>query len=228
MENGLRHHANEAHPQLPVPLGGELLAEISKMNLRLKISLVGIEKGNFLLAKVPPNDLVGTFRSEAVRESDIRMTFLHEDRVYGFTTEILNIVSNPAKLFFFAYPKNIEAMNVRSDARYECVLPAITMLGHEIISMVIVDISREGCQCLVKTSNVRNQSVFGLLQVDKRMDIKVQFPGSEYQSGLTGKIRTLSRDADKILLGVKFEEMPPSTKAQFSDYLALVSDVRKN
>lgn len=218
----------EPHPSIPVPIGGELMAEIPNMKLRLKISLVGMEEGQFLIAKLSPNDLLGTFRSESIRERDIRMSYLQGDKVYGFETQVLNVVSSTSRMFFVSYPKKVEHVRTRESSRYDCMLPAMTMIGHEIAEMVIVDISKDGCQCIIRPSFSRDDSMYGHLGVDKKIDMRVQFPGSEYKRNLAGKIRTVSVDVDKIMLGVRFDEMAPEVAAEFHKFLSLMSIGKKN
>ncbi len=122
------YHTNSQHKDpIHIPLGSELLAEISKMNLRFKFSLVGMEKGQFIVAKVYPNDLLGTFRSEAIKESNISLSFLQGDTVYEFSSEVLNVVTHPAKMFFMTYPRKIEETKVRRSIRYDCTIPAMTI-----------------------------------------------------------------------------------------------------
>lgn len=217
----------QMHPHIPVPIGSELIAEVPRLNLRLKISLLGMEKGQFLITKLFPQDLVGTFRNEAIRDSDMRMSFLHGDTVYGFETQVLNVVTHPTRMFFLAYPKKIEELRTRTNTRYECILPAVSMVGNEIVSMVIVDISKHGCQGIIRTSPGKDGPSPRLFSVDKRLDLKVQFPGNEYKSNITGKIRTIATDADKIMIGIQFEAMGPLVGADFHNFISLVTEIKR-
>ncbi|MBI5641924.1 MAG: PilZ domain-containing protein [Deltaproteobacteria bacterium] len=226
MENYSRwEDANK--PNLPIPLGGELLAEISTMNLRLKVSLVGMEKGQFLLAKALPNGLAGTFRSENLKESRIKLSFLHGGTVYGFSSEIINMVTQPAKMFFMAYPDKIEEVNVRHSTRIDCTLSAVTMIGHEIVTLILVDISEEGCQAVIKVEG-SNSPLFGLVQMDKRIDLKVQFPGAPHRHPITGIIRNTGMDSDKIFLGISFMGLRPEVRDELEKYISQISKNKKH
>src|SRR3972149_1160646 len=98
----------DSFPLLPISLGSELLIEVPDKNLRVRNSFVGMEKGQFILAKIASNDLIGTFRSESIRAGELQISYLHDNTVYGFRAGVLNIVSSPARLFFLAYPRKIE------------------------------------------------------------------------------------------------------------------------
>lgn len=214
-------------PNIPVSLGGELLFEVSNMNLRIKTSLVGMEKGTFLLTKLSSSDLLGTFRSQSVRQSPTTISYLHDDVVYGFSSEVLSVVSNPSRLFFLSYPRKIEMLSARQDSRYECILPAVTMLGHEIVDMVITDISRDGCQGVVKNASVAGGVLDNLTLVNKKMEMKVQFPGTDGACTLAGIVRTVNRDADRTMIGVKFQDTPQDSKVKLDLFISLIAEFKK-
>ncbi len=211
---------------LPITLGTELIAEIVNLNLRIRSVLAGMDGVRFLLIKLSPNDLMGTFRSEMVTMSPVIVKFQFKDTVYSFNSEVLNIVSNPCKLMFLAYPSKVEEFKVRPDSRHECVLPAMAMLNNEILEMVIVDISREGCQCFIKASGARGEALNALIHVDTDLDIRAQFPGTEERFRFTGKVRSISKDVDRIKIGVMFEKVSPDVKAKIEGFIALISEVK--
>ncbi|MBI5902207.1 MAG: PilZ domain-containing protein [Deltaproteobacteria bacterium] len=219
-----RSAASPVH--LPITLGTELIAEIVNLNLRIRSVLAGMDGGRFLLIKLSPNDLMGTFRSEMVTRSPVIVKFQYKDTVYSFNSEVLNIVSNPCKLMFLAYPSKVEEFKARPDSRHECVLPAMAMLDNEILDMVIVDISREGCQCFIKASGARGEALNALIRVDTDLDIRAQFPGTEERFRFTGKVRSISKDVDRIKIGVMFEKISPEVKAKIDGFIALISEVK--
>lgn len=213
---------------LPFVFGTEVLLELAALKLRIKSAIVGMEKGRYLIVRISDQDLIGSFRSELVKESPMVLKFLHNNIIYGFSTEIIAVVSDPAKLFFVAYPKKIDTAVQQERARFECVLPATSMLGNDIIDMVIVDISREGCLCRIKVAGAKGEYLYRFLQVDKKVDIIVQFPGSEAKYDLTGRVRNISKDPDRIMLGVMFEGIPDETKARIDGYISLVAEAEKS
>lgn len=207
---------------LPLALGSDLLVDIVTLKLRIKSKMVGMEPGQYIIIKLSPNDLMGNFRSEMVRESPMIIRYLYKGTVYGFSSQVINVVSAPAKIFFVSYPNKIDEFNIMNKSRFSCILPAHTMFGNDIAEMVIVDISREGCQCVIKTAS-KNDPLYNLVQINKKIDIKAQFPGSEGKFDLVGKVRNISKDVDKITLGVMFEEMSPEFKAKLEHFISLIS-----
>jgi len=205
---------------LPLTFGSEMLIEVVNLKLRIKTTLVGMEGGRYIITKLSANDLMGSFRSDTVKKSPIIVRYLHKGTVHGYKAKILNVVSNPAKLFFLSYPEKIDELNVLTYSRYECVLPARTMLGNDLVDMVIVDISHEGCLAVIKT---RQRSLHEMLQVNKKIDIVVQFPNTHGNTELKGKIRNIGKDVDKVKLGVVFEGLSPELKAVLASYINLIT-----
>lgn len=207
-------------------IGSEVLIEIETLKLRIKCALVGLETNRYIIIRLSERDLVGNFRSEHIKSGQMIVRYLYQGAVYGFRAELLNVVATPAKIFFLSYPTKIEEYVMVSRNRFECVLPAGTMLDNEIVDMVIIDISEEGCQCVIKAGAGKN-SVYEHMQVNKVLDIRVQFPGKDGTYRLPGRVRNLSKGEGKITLGVKFEGLAPAASERIKEFIALVSSARK-
>lgn len=217
----------KAKTLLPISFGTSMLVEIINLKLRIKSFMVGVEHGRYIIIKISEQDLIGNFRSEAVLESPMVVRYLHNGVIYGFKTSVLNVVSQPAKLFFVKYPESVEEFIVRTKSRYECVLPASTMFGNDIVDMIIVDISREGCQAMIKLDEPGREALYELIQVNKKIEMRVQFPGSDGKFDLTGTIRNVGKEPEKIILGVLFEGFAPATKERLDKFLALMAEAGK-
>ena len=92
---------NQRPLTLPFVFGTEVLIELAGLKLRIKSSVVGMEKGRYLIVRISDQDLIGSFRSELVKEGPMVLRFLHDNIIYGFSTGILAVVSAPAKLFLW-------------------------------------------------------------------------------------------------------------------------------
>lgn len=215
-----------AHIPFHLAAGSEVLLEIEALKLRIKCMLVGFETGQYIIIRLSSKDLIGNFRSEQVKSGNLLVRYLYQGAVYGFRAEVLNIVSTPAKIFFLSYPSKIEEYVTRDRDRFDCVLPAGTMLDNDIIDMVIIDISNEGCQCVIKTSAGKN-ALYNQMQVNKMLDIRVQFPGKEGTYRLPGRIRNLSKGQDRITLGIKFEGLAEAASERIKEFIALVTSARR-
>ncbi|MBI4949157.1 MAG: PilZ domain-containing protein [Deltaproteobacteria bacterium] len=204
-------------PAIPVDLGAEVLLEILKFNLRIKSMFVGMEFGQYLIVRLSPNDLIGTFRSEMMRDSPVIFRFLHKGVVYGFDTEIQNIVSAPAKIVFLKYPKMIVESKTVTTERHSCNIPGMTMFGNEFVDLSVIDISPEGCRAIIMSVK---EALYGLIQVNKIIEIKLQLPRTNESFALKGKIRNLSKDTDRITVGVQFDEMTGEARGKLTQFIS--------
>jgi len=204
----------------PISLGTEMIVEIQNVNQRIKVALAGIEKESFLLIKLSPNDLMGTFRSEAVMRSPVNVKFQHKDKVYSFHTEIQNIVSNPCKLMFLSFPKAVEETLVRPGQRRVCALPAMIMVSNDIVDINIADISKDGCQCVIKISGTRGEMLQKIVHVNSVVDLMVNFPETKERLRIAGRIRNIGSDAENISLGMQFENLSPEARTRIEGFIA--------
>ncbi|GEM_PF-2109658 len=214
-------HASGPEPRPPrLSLGEALIVEIPKLDIRLKSVLVGFEVGGFLLIKLSPNDLMGMFRSETVVRNPVTVKFQVKDAVYSFNTEILNIVSNPSKLMFLSFPQRIEELKIRPELRRQCALSAMIMLNNDIIDMLIVDLSARGCQCSISTSGRNGELLRKLMHVNAAIEILVNFPETSERVKLSGRVRNIGSDGDKLNIGVMFEGLAPEAGARIESFLS--------
>jgi hypothetical protein len=213
-------HNADPKPRLPLTLDAELIIDIVNLKLRIKSMLVGMEHGGYIMVKIFEKDLMGRFRSDDVTKSPMIVGYTHDDIVYGFRTSVLDVVSSPAKLFFLKYPDKIDKLSVRKKLRHECEVEAQAMLGNDLVELLIIDISKEGCQCVIKTMGSGDDALYGMTQVDKSIGIMVHLPGTNGACNLQGVIRNIGKDVDKIRLGVMFENVPDEALGRIESFIS--------
>ena len=216
----------EPHNYLPISVGTELLIDVADLKLRLKSELVGIEDDEYLIVKLSHHDPEGGFNDDTVKKSPIIIKYAYRGSVYGFKTRVLNIVSNPVRLAFVSYPKQIEEHNVRASSRFDCVLPAEGIFEGTSTELIITDISANGCRCVIITSLVMNQKkLYEVLNMDSSIELELQFPGMKEQLRLSGVIKNINKDAEEIMCGIMFEKMPKKTKTNLEKFIKMLSTV---
>ncbi|MCC6545090.1 MAG: flagellar brake protein [Nitrospirae bacterium] len=220
-------HSSEPYLNLHMPVGTELMIEIVDLKIRVKSTVVGIDYNKFILVNASSlNVVAGGYMDGTIITSPIIIRYLCDGYVYGFKTEVLNIVYKPEKLIFFAYPKEIEEYNIRSNPRYECSLPAEAKIGDFAIDLVIINISKNGCGCVVKTSGgINKEQLFELLKTDMKIDLTMQLPGIENKLGVKSAIRHINAGDDPITIGLIFEDMVSDVKMNLDKFISLVSIV---
>lgn len=207
---------------LPLTHGAELIIELVNLKQNIKCSVVGFESEKYLIIKIAPNDLIGSFGSDLVRETPMLVKYQHRGIVYGFKTKLLNIVPRPARLFFLSYPQKVEQYQAIDSSRYACNLPAIAMFGNQLTEMTVIDMSENGCLCTIAASPAQ-KALYDSVQDGKNIDLKVQLPAAG-RIELSGKIRNASKDDERVLLGVKFDDMNEIVGDKLRTFLATMTE----
>lgn len=211
---------------LPITIGTELLVEFQDFTLRTKSELVGMRHGQYLIIGMQ-HDMAGV-RSDVLKESEIVVRYLYRGSVYGFKTRILNLLNTPDKLVFLSYPVKIEEFRVRSNPRYECILPAITSVNGLEAETVIIDISSDGCRCVIKSAGINDPDAFyKSMDINREAALKVQFPGTGESYLLSGAVRNINKDSDRIAFGVQFGSIKKDTRAKLDAFIGLISQIKK-
>lgn len=217
--------AKDPRSTLPINIGTELLIEIVNLGLRIKGTLVGLEYGSYVIVRISPRDLVGNFRSEDVLGSAIIIRYLFKGSVYGFKTSIMNTVSNPARILFTKYPENIEGMNIRTNPRYSCILPARTAFGDETFDGVMVDICMEGGRCVIKRPpGSELDGLCSAMDANKTAAIKLDLPGMDKPIEIKVSVRNISKDNDRVSFGASFDAMGQQDRSSLEKFISLISE----
>jgi hypothetical protein len=209
-----------ANNLLPITIDADLIIEIVDLNLRIKSMLVGMEHGDYVIAKIFANELMGRFRSVDVRESPMVVGYGHKETIYNFSTAVMGVVSSPAKLFFLKYPEKIDSVSTREMARHGCSVKAQAMLGNDLVELSLVDVSRNGCQCVITPQSEKEAALYSMMQVNKKMDIMARLPGTDGGCDLKGVIRNVGKDVKSITLGVRFENIPPESRQRLESFIS--------
>ncbi len=214
---------------LPITIDADLIIEIVDLNMRIKSMLVGMEHGDYVIAKIYASELIGRFRSDDVRHSPMVVGYGHRQNIYNFRTSVVGVVSTPAKLFFLKYPDKIDSVSTREMARHGCSVAAQAMFGNDLVELSLVDVSRNGCQCVVTPQSTRDAELYSMMQVNKKMDIMARLPGTDGGCDLKGVIRNVGKDFkvgkafETITLGVRFEDVPVESRVRLESFISTLS-----
>lgn len=218
--------ATIAPPSLPVTIGTELLAEFQDFNLRTKSELIGMKQGQYLVI-CTQHDMPGV-RAETLKDKSVIVRYLYKGSVFGFKTRVLSLIHSPDRLVFLHYPEKIEEFRVRASQRYECILPATTIAGGVEGETVVVDISGDGCKCTVKASSLTDaEKFYQSMDINNEATLRVQFPGSPESYELTGSVKNINKDANRVAFGLHFGQIKTATKGKLEEFISLISEVKK-
>ncbi|MBI2412536.1 MAG: flagellar brake domain-containing protein [Deltaproteobacteria bacterium] len=218
-------HTAAPHPDIPITVGTELLLELLDLKLKMRGELVGGEHRRYLIVKLPGEDL--GFGVESLKGSRMIIRYLFKGSIYGFKSEVVNTLASPSRLAFVAYPEKVEEFKVRNTPRYECILPGSAELGSEAIEIVVIDISLKGCRAIINTGELRDrEKALGALDVGKELVVSVQLPGAEERLHFHCEVKNHSRDSERVVVGLLFNESDNRSEGRLSSFLNLISAVK--
>lgn len=214
-----------APPSLPVTIGTELLAEFQDFSLRTRSELIGMKKGQYLVISTE-HDMPG-MRADALRDTTVIIRYLYKGSVFGFRTKVLSLIHSPDRLVFLQYPEKIEEFRVRASQRYECILPAMTIVDGVEGETVVVDISPDGCKCTVKVSGLKDaEKFYKSMDINSEAALRVQLPGSTESYEITGSIKNMSKDSDRMAFGLCFGPLKTDIKRKLDEFISLISEAK--
>lgn len=129
---------------LDVSVGQAMLIEPMGMAEPYKAKFVGMEKGDYLLARVSLGRLTGLSVSE---EETITVKLMNaKGRIQGFQSVIRTRLKRPNPMLVMDFPYTIEVLSLRRHDRVLCYIPATVYADGEEHHGAIVDLSAGGCK----------------------------------------------------------------------------------
>ena len=188
---------------------------------RLKSYLVGKEDGRFLIIKVP---IVGEPTTIFAPGQELVVRYVYQGNVYGFHSSIMYVLLDSFQVAFIEFPKKIENVNLRTFKRFDCYLPASLQVQARvqdrnlIFQGTIIDISKGGCKMAIGLHEL--EWVTEPLQIQSAVEIHVALPGVENELELRGKVKSMTKNDESLLLGVQFIELDGKAKTELYKFIA--------
>ena len=205
---------------LSMNLSTTLRIHVDGSKARLASELIGIEEGKYLIIKMPPIYSVADDSSLICKGNTVSVRYMHKGSIFGFQSNIIDVIYNPAKLIFLEYPKIVKDYDLRVFTRIDCLLPAKVIISDRTIDGSITNISREGCQFVTKTSKIENNT--GLMETNNEISLSFQLPGVEKELSVTAKHQTISKDKNNVIIGAKFVGIDGEIKEKIYNFLSVV------
>jgi len=90
---------------------------------------------------------------------------------------------------------------------------------------MISDISITGCRCVFKVSS---DKALEQIKVDDDIEIRFPLPGVEGVHPFQTKSRNITKEKEKIVFGVEFQEMDIQLSDRLEEWLSTVADFRES
>ena len=201
---------SENDNSLSIGLGSEVLFQLEGSKERLKAVLVGMEPQKFIILNIPSAPALKEMISIG---SDMIIRYVFTGNVFAFKATVIGVISEPFPLTFISYPKSIEILNLRSEKRVECNIPATVYVNHKRTEGVIVDISFNGVR--IACEILENMSI----EIDNEVFVEFPLPGLKGEHNFFGKIKNIAKEKKKASLGIQFINLDPTLKNRLRSYI---------
>ncbi len=156
-------------------IGTTFRLQIKGAKRRLSSELIGIEDGKYLIIKMPPMHTMDNVSGLLRNGNDVAVKYMYKGTIFGFQSQIIDLIYNPFKLVFIEYPEKIESYDFRGNKRVECFLPANIRIAEHKIEGCITDISKAGCLFDIETPELEDG--INLLELNNEICVGFHLPG---------------------------------------------------
>ena len=172
-EESPKNIGNANQRDLGVEWGMPLMIRFRGFSESHKGSLVGMDRGHYLICSVP--QLRGIW-TKVHQENHVVVRYLHKGVVYGFKCTLISLIEEPVPLMLLSYPEEIETVALRKHDRITCLIPATVQVDGRSCKGAIVDLSLGGCSfaCPISPENELPRIESGIDAV-----LSFQIPGSQ-------------------------------------------------
>jgi c-di-GMP-binding flagellar brake protein YcgR len=204
------------------PVGTELVLRFEGVEARLKSTLIGMERGEFLIVRTPK--VVGP--EPLLSQGDpIKVIFIYDGTIYGFLSKYIHHVRVPSPMLFISCPESMERHEMRKDLRVDCFIPATIHIDDQIVCRgVVSDLSTGGCRI---TMNHEGGDQMAHLQPENQVVIAIEMLGIKPDRGILGSVKNLHHDAKKIHIGMKFSTSDPDVMSRIQEYIEHVLGIMR-
>lgn len=186
---------------------------------RVNVSLLGMVANSYVVLREVPAQS-GLMDFNLIYGDKVILRFLHEGTATGFRSYVLNMVKEPERLLFVAYPSEIQRSALRRADRIKCALPAQMAMNGELYAGMLADISETGCQCVLRRGDLPDLEDDADL-IETQVDVAA--PGLDGEMiELSGTVQRVLKDERRLRLGIRFDEAKAELFKELNEAFSLL------
>ncbi len=207
----------QTYTRLSIEIGTRLTIGFDGFEGRISCNLIGIKPGAFLIVDMPAIEMKKTVLDGAKGGG----RYLYFGNIFSFKTKILKSQMTPARLLFLSYPDMVETHSLRKHKRVNCYIPASGTIDDVQFEGLIMDLSSEGCQFVLKMSKLVVESVMNL---EDTVEIDFAVKGMEEPGTIQTVVKRIYSDSEKTALGLQFKSLDEEFLDRINEYLEMIDD----
>ncbi len=200
-----------------ISLGNEVTIEIEGIEERFKSRMIGVDGDRFLILRSPVSLTAGLVHANLSPGTGIIIRYLYHGTVWGFRSSVLEAIGGNLGILFVVFPAEVENYDLRSAQRVEARIPARVLSGQDQdpIEGMIVDLSATGARVLFESSQIKDVAP----TPSSTVTVLARFDSNDEPTRLKCLVRSVQEDADRISLGVQYDDPPPEAVTSISAYI---------
>ncbi len=222
----------ESEHYLDVAIGTRLLIDFEGLSGKLKSVLLGVDPGKYLIMRIP---ITAGIRRILYDNNRVVVRFECFGTIYGFRSHVLAyLIKGPIQVVFVSYPKFIEILEMRGSQRINCFLPSKIKISEGLVDSgltdgeisgskefqgIIQDISCEGCRY---STDVSFTNRIPKISIGYNVTLNFELPGESGTQSISGCVRNVYKDSEKIDLGIEFDKSDTETLGKIKNYIAQI------
>lgn len=200
--------APEICTRLAIELGTELQLEIKHIASKFKSEMVGMEPNSFLITKLPlivNSDFLEKCRK--YKSAEIIARYLYRGVVFGFKSQLIDIINSPTNLMFISYPKRVEELNIRKNERISCMLPGKIKFGAYILDGTILDLSLSGCKMTIIDPKYDIDILEEQMLKFEKLQFMFHLPGEPKAAVMNVLRKNTQKGEGRLTVGMEFHKL---------------------
>lgn len=170
---------------------------------RVKTNYIGADVPACLLFQVPSESRWGYLRDVLVPDNEVVVRYVlegGEGKVIAFRSKVLKVITHPVPILFVAMPESLQTLALRKHKRWTPGIQAQITASDDKQSLstdcMIVDVSLQGCRCVLESS-----PEFPILENGKTIHLKI---AADSKTVIKGIIKNNSTSQTRVFYGVQF------------------------
>ena len=126
---------------------------------RVKTGYIGADVPNCLLFQVPSESRWGYLRDVLVPDNEVVLRYVlegDEGKVIAFRSHVIKVITHPVPILFVAMPESLQTLALRKHKRWTPGIQARVSASDDKQTLstdcMIVDVSLQGCRCVLESS----------------------------------------------------------------------------
>ncbi len=189
--------------RINIEMGTSLLLNIEGIEGKLKSHLIGLIPSEFIIIKAPIG--YSGIKEKLFEGNKVTVRYLQHGQAYGFETFLMTLVTKPKMMLILSYPTTINTVSLRKTERYDCYIPCVLEIEGQDLTGTIMDISLNGCRCLLPELPSKIQRSVGKDTISGRLKFESPSNKDNIELSVLAVNKTDYKSTSKI--GISFDNL---------------------